>query len=145
MKIKLQDGAIAPTRATEESAGYDLFSNEPEIDGCNELGVGDWKTFRTGVSAAIPPGYVGLVFPRSGLSTKHGIVLRNAVGVIDSDYTGEIMVALHNDGEHETYTVNRGDRVAQLVIVPIITPDLEVVDELGETARGAGGFGSTGI
>lgn len=98
---------------------------------------------RTGVAVALPAGTVGLVFGRSGLGVRHGIVPANAVGVIDADYRGELMVGLRNQGS-TPYMVQPGERIAQLVVVPVLTPELEPVPDLGETARGENGFGSTG-
>ena len=99
----------------------------------------------TGLAIALPDaGYVALIFARSGLGVKHGIVPANCVGVIDSDYRGEILVGLQNSGGSE-FTIQPGDRIAQLMVVPVVQPRLRLVDELDETDRGAGGFGSTGV
>lgn len=137
MKIKLSPGATAPTRATGGSAGYDLYSAESL-----HLAGGERALVSTGVSIAVPTGYVGLLFARSGMAWN-GVNLGNSVGVIDSDYTGEIKVMLNNY-DLDTKLISAGQRVAQLVLVPIITPELEVVDELDETGRADGAFGSTG-
>lgn len=137
---KLREGAMLPKRETIGSAGYDLccLCEEPITVSPNER-----KLIPTGIAVEIPEGTVGLVYSRSGLSLKHGIHMANDVGVIDSDYRGELKVPVHNRSD-VTYTVNNGDRIAQLVITPILTPEIEETDELSETVRGEGGFGSTG-
>ncbi len=138
---KTNPSAILPKRATDGSAGYDLFVciEEPMI-----INPGESYIFPTGIAIEIDdPMYVGLVFARSGLSIKHGITLSNAVGVIDSDYRGEIAVSLYNTSL-VPYKVEPFERVAQLVIMPIITPKILEVDTLNDTSRGSGGFGSTG-
>lgn len=128
-----------PARATEGSAGYDLTVDEPVV-----LPVGATRLATTGVSVAIPHGHVGLVIIRSSFGAKMGISLANQVGVIDSDYTGEIMMALRNGGD-KPMSLQRGTRAAQLLLVPLLMGgDPVEVDALDETARGAGGFGSTG-
>ena len=141
MKLKLlTDTARLPRRITDGSAGYDLSADltQPE-----EIAPGEVRMLRTGVAVALPAGTVGLVFGRSGLGVRHGIVPANAVGVIDADYRGELMVGLRNQGS-TPYMVQPGERIAQLVVVPVLTPELEPVPDLGETARGENGFGSTG-
>ena len=141
MKIKLlTDTARLPRRITDGSAGYDLSADltQPE-----EIAPGEVRMLRTGVAVALPAGTVGLVFGRSGLGVRHGIVPANAVGVIDADYRGELMVGLRNQGSTPCM-VQPGERIAQLVVVPVLTPELEPVPDLGETARGENGFGSTG-
>jgi dUTP pyrophosphatase len=142
MKIcKLNPAAILPTYATPGSAGADLYAlpeGEPVV-----IGPGETAFLHTGLAAAIPAGYVGLVFARSGLACKGGLAPANKVGVIDSDYRGEWLVALHNHGG-APQTVKPGDRIAQFVLVPVLTPLLTEVDALDETDRGRGGFGSTG-
>lgn len=142
MKIcKLDPAAILPTYATAGSAGADLYAlpvGEPVV-----VGPGETAFLRTGLAAAIPAGYVGLIFARSGLACKRGLAPANKVGVIDSDYRGEWMIALHNHGD-SPQIVNPGDRIAQFVLVPVLTPLMVEVDSLDETARGVGGFGSTG-
>lgn len=139
MDIKLLDyEAKMPTRGSEYAAGYDLYANEYV-----GIAAGTCEFIGTGVAVAIPEGYVGLVFARSGLACRQGLRPANCVGVIDSDYRGEIKVCLYNDG-NQTRFVDPGDRIAQLVLVPHINPELKVVEELPETARGEGGFGSTG-
>ena len=141
VKIKLLDArAVVPTYGTEYSAGADLYNLSGE-----EVKIKPHTTtlIHTGISAEIPEGYAGLIFARSGLATKRGLAPANKVGVVDSDYRGEIMVALHNHTDGEA-TVEGGERVAQLVIVPFLKAEFELSDELCDTARGAGGFGSTG-
>lgn len=135
---KLHNDAILPTRGTPKSAGLDLYSyEEAVIDSLSNKKIG------TGIAVAIPDGYVGLIFARSGLSVKKGLRPANCVGVIDSDYRGEIIVALYNDGTG-SQTVLKGDRIAQLVIVPYSEVEPIIVNDLDDTERGIGGFGSTG-
>ena len=142
MKIKkLNYNAIVPTKGSEYAAGYDLYAlvEEPvTIPPHTTCKIG------TGIAVAIPHGYFGAIYARSGLATKLGLRPANAVGVVDSDYRGEVIVALHNDSEVKQ-TIKNGDRIAQLVVTPYFVCELDVVDDLGETDRGAGGFGSTGI
>lgn len=137
---RLHKEAQAPERQTPGSAGYDLCAciQEPVV-----LEPGDSFAFPTGLAAEIPAGCVGLVFTRSSMGVKHGITLPNSVGVIDSDYRGELVVPLQNYGK-EPYAVQPGERVAQLVIIPVCLPLLEEAEELSSTQRGTGGFGSTG-
>lgn len=135
---KIFPEAIEPKRGTDGSAGYDLFSCDATI-----ILPGKSCMITTGIAMEIPNGYVGLVFARSGLATKQGLRPANCVGVIDSDYRGEIKVCLYNDS-FDVREVNFGDRIAQIVIVPYIYPNLEVVENLSDTERGDGGFGSTG-
>ncbi|MEA5051718.1 MAG: dUTP diphosphatase [Oscillospiraceae bacterium] len=140
--MRLLNGrAKMPARATPGSAGYDLYAvnGEPLT-----LAPGAYAGVPTGVALELPSAdYVALVFPRSGLGMKHAVTLVNSVGVIDSDYRGELIVGLVNHGA-EPFTVRCGDRIAQLVFVPLAGLPLAQADELSETARGAGGFGSTG-
>ena len=136
----LREGAALPTYGTASSAGADLRAC---LDAPVVLAPGETRLIPIGIAMEIPEGYVGLVFARSGLGIKHGVVPGNCVGVIDSDYRGEIMVGLYNSGESE-YTVQPGDRIAQLMVTPVVQADVELVDALDETERGAGGFGSTG-
>lgn len=141
MKIKkLNERAIVPTYGSEFSAGADLYACE-----CGEVVIasGETKLIHTGIALEIPQGYVGLVYARSGLATKRGLAPTNKVGVIDSDYRGEIMVALYNQSGTEQ-TVIDGERIAQIVFTPYAAADFEVCDELDNTERGEGGFGSTG-
>ncbi len=137
---KLRPQAILPLRATSGSAGMDLSAciEEPLTlaPGCRAL-------IPTGIAAAIPQGAAGMVYARSSLGVKHGIALSNGVGVIDSDYRGEIHVGLCNFST-EPYTIHPGERIAQLVLHPVLLPDIREVEELDSTLRGTGGFGSTG-
>ena len=135
MKIKLDAGAYVPERAHEADAGYDLRS---PVTG--RLYAGQAVVIDTGVHVEIPHGYVGMLKSKSGLNVKHDIV---GEGVIDSGYTGSIRVKLYNHGS-ESYVINAGDKISQLVILPIITPELELATELDETDRGNKGFGSSG-
>ena len=138
LRVKLEDGAPLPVHAKPGDAGLDLTSREAV-----DLWPGCGANVSTGVSVEIPAGYVGLVFPRSGLAGKHGVTLRNAVGVIDSGYRGVIRAPLYCNGERP-YRVERGERIAQLVLAKHEKIDWEEVSELGATERGEGGFGSTG-
>ena len=135
MKVMLDPGAIMPTRAHETDAGIDLYARESTtIRPCGSA------IFDTGVHVEIPVGYVGMVKSKSGLNVKHNLT---SEGVIDSGYTGSIVVKLYNhNGSHEI--IKKGQKISQLVLLPIITPELELVDELEDTDRGNGGFGSTG-
>ena len=138
LRVKLSDGAPLPRHAKSGDAGMDLTTRETvEIAPQGTVMVG------TGVAVEIPEGYVGLCFPRSGLASKRGINLTNCVGVIDSGYRGEIKAPLYNAG-HETQVVERGERVFQLVVMPFVTCECVEVEELSDSQRGAGGFGSTG-
>ena len=144
MKVKIsktKDKAILPTYGSSGAAGADLYAcldRESQI-----IEKGETVLIGTGVRMAIPEGYVGLVYARSGLASKRGLAPANKVGVIDSDYRGEILVALYNQSS-ETQTVRDGERIAQIVIAPFLHADFEESDLLDDTARGAGGFGSTG-
>ena len=137
---KLDERATVPTYGTEFSAGADLYllGDESVVIKPNET-----KLLSTGISAEIPEGYCGLIFARSGLATKRGLAPANKVGVIDSDYRGEIKVALHNHSDSDAL-IEGGERIAQLAIVPYLKADFELCDQLDDTIRGAGGFGSTG-
>lgn len=137
---KLRAGAKMPTFGSEEAAGADLYAC---LDEEVTVAPGQTEFIPTGLAMALPKGYVGLVYARSGLACKQDLAPANKVGVIDSDYRGEFMIALHNHGK-ETRTVHHGDRVAQLVITPVLRPLYREEDSLDETARGTGGFGSTG-
>lgn len=137
---KLDERAIIPTYGTEFSAGADIYAL---LDEPITIAPGETKLIHTGLAMAIPEGLVGLNFARSGMATKRGLAPANKVGVIDSDYRGEVMVALYNQGE-VPQTVENGDRIAQMVFVPYYTAEFELKDELSETLRGSGGFGSTG-
>lgn len=142
LKIKkVQENAVIPKRATEGSAGLDLCAC---IDAPLTLNSGDTALIPTGLAIELPSSQYGaFAFARSGLSIKHGIGLLNAVGVIDSDYRGEIKVGVINQVK-EPYTIEPGERIAQLVIMPVATLPVEEAQTLGESERGAGGFGSTG-
>ena len=137
---KLKENALLPHRGSEAAAGYDLYAclSEPVTVSPHETAM-----ISTGLSMAIPEGYFGAVVARSGLASKQGLRPANCIGVCDSDFRGEYTVALHNDSE-EMRTVLPGDRIAQLVVMPFLAVDFEQVEELDETARGSGGFGSTG-
>lgn len=139
---KLHENAQLPSRGSEYAAGYDLHAFLGDYCQCT---IEPGQTFKvhTGVSMAIPDGYFGAIFARSGLATKKGLRPANCVGVIDSDYRGEIIVALHNDTD-EPQSFKNGERIAQLVIMPYATAEFSEVRELNETKRGEGGFGSTG-
>ena len=143
MKIKikkLHKRAIIPTYGTEYSAGADLYALlELKI----EIKPHETVFVHTGISVEIPEGYCGLIFARSSMGAKRGLAPANKVGVIDADYRGEIMVTLHNHSEIPQ-TVEPGERIAQLAIVPFLKAEFEVAEELSDTTRGAGGFGSTG-
>ena len=143
MKInikKLNENATVPTYGSPFSAGADLYACE-ENDVV--IAAGETKLVHTGIALEIPEGLVGLIYARSGLASKRGLAPANKVGVIDSDYRGEIMVALHNHGL-SSQTVAVGERIAQIVFTPYVSADFDVVDELSDTVRGEGGFGSTG-
>lgn len=135
MKVMLDEGAYMPTRAHSMDAGLDLYSPVDVMIMPQANAVID-----TGVHVALPEGSVGFLKSKSGLNIKHGIL---SEGVIDAGYTGSIRVKLYNHGE-EGYYIQRGDKITQLVILPVILPDLEQVDSLEDTERGCGGFGSTG-
>ena len=137
---KLNEKAIIPTYGTEYAAGCDLYACMDE-----DVTINPHETafIKTGIALEIPVGYAGLIYARSGLACKSGLAPANKVGVIDADYRGEIMVALHNH-TNEPKSVGVGERVAQLVITPYIVAAFNEVDELEDTIRGAGGFGSTG-
>ena len=144
MKIdikKLRDSAIIPTRGSDYAAGYDLYACDDRE--CTIIPPHGVVKVPTGIAVAIPDGYFGAIFARSGLATKHGLRPANCVGVIDSDYRGEVIVALRNDTDYDQ-GFSKGERIAQLVIMPYLSVEFNEVNELDETARGAGGFGSTG-
>lgn len=136
---KLEGGAILPSRAHEGDAGLDLYACESA-----HIGPGERWSVGTGVAVEIPDGHAGLVLPRSGLARKHGIALVNAPGLIDSGYRGEVRVLLLNTDPAEIFRVEPGDRIAQLVIVPIALATPVEADALADSARGGGGFGSSG-
>ena len=141
LKIVCPDKSLLPTRAHPHDAGLDLRC--AERFGV-ELDAGERMLVDTGVAVSIPPGYVGLVHPRSGHAHKYGITVNNAPGTIDSGYVGNVLVNLINHGS-ETVALEYGDRIAQLLVQRVGLPELEIVDSLDSAARGAGGFGSTGV
>ena len=141
IRVKLlRDGAKLPTYGSLEAAGADLYAclTEPVT-----IGSGQTVFIPTGIAMEVPVGCAGLVYARSGLACKRGLAPANKVGVIDSDYRGEVIVALHNHSANPQ-TIENGERIAQMVITPVLTPAYEVSDELSNTERSGGGFGSTG-
>lgn len=137
---KLRPGAKLPTFGSQQAAGADLYAClEEPVD----ILPGQTKFIPTGLAMEIPVGYAGLIYARSGLACKQDLAPANKVGVVDSDYRGEFMIALHNHGSIAR-TVNHGDRVAQLVVTPVLIPQYIEAEELTDTDRGVGGFGSTG-
>ena len=136
---KLKEGATLPTRAHEGDAGLDLYASEAA-----HIGPGERWGVGTGVGVEIPEGHCGLVLPRSGLARDHGIALVNSPGLIDSGYRGELRVLLLNTDPAETFRVEVGDRIAQLLVTPIALATPREVDVLAESARATGGFGSSG-
>ncbi len=137
---KLNENAVIPTYGSEYSAGADLYAC---IDSEVTILPGETKLIKTGLAIEVPVGYGAFIYARSGLASKRGLAPANKVGVVDADYRGEVMVALHNHSNEEQ-TIGAGERIAQMVIAPFLKAEFEVVDELSDTARGAGGFGSTG-
>ena len=145
LKVKrLTPTATLPTRATHGDAGLDLYADKAVY-----LSQGEWKAVSTGIAVEIPVGYVGLVHPRSGLAARHGITVLNTPGTIDAGYRGEVKVILAKIlGQPDTtlpFRIKPGDRIAQLVIQEVALPEIEEVEELSDSVRGAGGFGSTGV
>lgn len=140
---KLNDTAIIPTLGSVEAAGCDIYANLVEDAGSVTIGPGATHFIKTGIAMEVPKQYAGLIYARSGLASKRGLRPANCVGVIDSDYRGEIMVALHNDSD-VPQTINHGERIAQMVITPYIRPEFVETDDLTDTERGEGGFGHTG-
>ena len=141
VKVKiLREGAVLPTYGSEGAAGADLYAclNAPV-----EIAPGETVFIPTGLAMAIPEGLAGLVYARSGMACKRGLAPANKVGVIDSDYRGEIMVALLNHGS-KPQQISHGDRIAQLLLTPVMTSPYEIATDLDETHRASGGFGSTG-
>lgn len=136
---RLKDDAVLPSRAHEGDAGLDLYACEAA-----HIGPGERWSVGTGVAVEIPPGHAGLILPRSGLAKKHGIALVNSPGLIDSGYRGEIRVLLLNTDPAETFRVEPGDRIAQLVIAPIALAEPVETTALADSVRGDGGFGSSG-
>ena len=137
---KLKDKATLPTYGSIEAAGADLYAC---LDEDISIAPGESKFVPTGLAMEIPQGCAGLIYARSGLACKRGLAPANKVGVVDSDYRGEFMVVLHNHGD-EVQTVCHGERIAQLVITPVLTPAYQEVSDLSDTQRSTGGFGSTG-
>ena len=137
---KLNEKATVPTYGSEYAAGADLYACE---GGEVTIAPNETRLIHTGIAMEIPEGLVGLIYARSGLASKRGLAPANKVGVIDSDYRGEIMVALHNHGT-APQTIADGERIAQIVFAPYMTAEFAVADELSDTVRGIGGFGSTG-
>jgi dUTP pyrophosphatase len=136
----LNDKAILPTYGSVDAAGADLYAN---IESTETILPHETKLIKTGVAMAIPKGLVGLLFARSGLASKRGLAPANKVGVVDADYRGEILVALHNHSDVEQ-SIEPNERIAQMAFIPYVKGNFEVVDDLEETVRGEGGFGSTG-
>ena len=137
---KLNEKAIVPTYGSAFAAGADLYAL---LDAPVTIAPAETVLIHTGLSMEIPEGYAGLIYARSGLASKRGLAPANKVGVVDADYRGEIMVALHNHSD-KLQTVEHGERIAQLVIAPFLSVSYEETDELSDTVRGTGGFGSTG-
>ena len=137
---KLNEYAQEPTRGSEYAAGYDLYA---AISNPRTIGPGVTNLVPTGLSFELPNNTFAAIFPRSGLATKQGLRLANCVGVCDSDYRGEYMIALHNDSK-QAQIINPGDRIAQMILLPYIEMQFEEATVLSETERGEGGFGSTG-
>jgi dUTP pyrophosphatase len=141
LNIKIDEDICLPTRANPTDGGLDLVAKEYTV-----LKHGIRTLVHTGVYTEIPAGYVGLLIPRSSLS-KYGVTMTNSIGVIDSDYRGEILASLeytYKAGAELSYLIQKGQKIVQLVIVPILLPTIRLVSDLSDTARGAGGFGSTG-
>jgi dUTP pyrophosphatase len=136
---RLDARARLPTRAHPGDAGLDLYAIEPAI-----LTPGERVSISTGIAVEIPPGHAGLVLPRSGLAARHGISVVNAPGLIDADYRGEIRVLLLNTDREQAFELVAGDRIAQLVVVAVAISEVDEVQSLTDTVRGAGGFGSSG-
>ena len=137
---KLRENAVVPTYGSEFAAGADLYAATEEAV---TIAPRETKLIPTGIAMEIPVGYAGFIYARSGLASKKGLAPANKVGVVDADYRGEVMVALHNHGTTEQ-TIEMGERIAQMVIAPFITANFIESETLEDTVRGAGGFGSTG-
>lgn len=137
---KLNENATLPTYGSQYAAGADLYAC---LNDMVTIASGETQFIKTGIAMEIPEGYAGLIYARSGLACKKGLAPANKVGVIDADYRGEIMVALHNHSLEAKY-IEPGERIAQIVIAPFLTADFSEVNELSDTVRGVGGFGSTG-
>lgn len=136
----LREGAVLPTYGSAEAAGADLYACIREA---LTIAPGETAFVPTGIALEVPKGCAGLIYARSGMACKRGLAPANKVGVVDSDYRGEILVALHNHGS-QPQTIGNGERIAQFLITPVLTPAYELAQELSDTARNAGGFGSTG-
>lgn len=136
----VRDGAMTPTYGSSSAAGADLYAC---IDKRIAIWPGETVSVPTGIAVEIPEGYVGLIYARSGLACKKGLAPANKVGVVDSDYRGEVIVMLHNHGS-KTQFIEPYDRIAQFIITPVIQANYTLVSELSDTSRGSGGFGSTG-
>ncbi len=141
MRIRLDEGAQAPQYASAHAAGADVFAH---ISESVKIAPGETALISTGVYLELPQGYEAQVRPRSGLAWKHGITVLNAPGTIDADYRGELKVILINHGK-VPWTVRSGERIAQLVVQPVVRADFAISDTISDTPRGAGGFGSTGM
>ncbi len=137
---KLRENAVVPTYGSEFAAGADLYA---AVEESVTIAPSETKLIPTGIAMEIPVGYAGFIYARSGLASKKGLAPANKVGVVDADYRGEVMVALHNHGTAEQ-TIEAGERIAQMVIAPFITANFILSDSLEDTVRGEGGFGSTG-
>lgn len=137
---KIRENAILPTYGSAEAAGADLYAC---LDADIVIAPGESRFIPTGLAMEVPKGCAGLIYARSGLACKRGLAPANKVGVVDSDYRGEFVVVLHNHGS-EKQTISHGERIAQLVITPVLMPIYQEVEELTDTQRAAGGFGSTG-
>lgn len=138
---RLRETAKVPTRGSVYAAGYDLYA---DIEGVLTIQPHETVKVGTGIAVELPEGLAGFIFARSGLATKQGLRPANCVGLCDSDYRGEYIVAVHNDSDEERM-ITPGDRIAQLVVMPFVAVEWNEVDDLTETERGEGGFGSTGI
>lgn len=136
---RLHPAAVLPARAHPGDAGHDLHAVEPAL-----IAPGDRALVPTGIAIELPPGHAGWVVPRSGLAARHGVSVVNAPGLIDEGYRGEVKVLLHNTDRETPFAVAAGDRIAQLVITAVAAPAVVEVEDLGATARGDGGFGSSG-
>ena len=137
---KLRENAIIPTYGSSDAAGADLYAC---LDADVTIEPGKTVFIPTGLAMEVPKGYAGLIYARSSMGTKRGLAPANKVGVVDSDYRGEVMVALHNHGQ-QSQVVAHGERIAQLLVTPVLAPAFEECDDLTDTQRGTGGFGSTG-
>lgn len=142
---KLTNTAVMPTRGSKYAAGYDLYADLKTKDEIATVEIRPHETVKvgTGLAVEIPKGFFGGIYARSGIATKQGLRPANCVGIVDSDYRGEIIVALHNDTNEAQY-IHNGERIAQIIASPYLPIDFEEVEELSNTDRGSGGFGSTG-